>query len=170
MPRTGRPSTLYNVTDIELSGPPSNSDDWLGLSTDDLPVVRAGEWIVMPSCGATVVFTGTARDHAGDRTGVSLLEYEAYEEHVVPRLEALAGSMREKWPDLGRIVMIHRVGPVPITEAAVVVAASSPHRSAAFEAARYGIDTLKSTVPIWKKEEWDGGSSWGLEAQHIVSE
>ena len=115
-----------------------------------------------------MVFTGTARDHAGDRTGVSLLEYEAYEEQVIPRLQALADSMREKWPDLGRIVMIHRVGPVPITKAAVVVAASSPHRSAAFEAARYGIDTLKSTVPVWKKEEWDGGSSWGLEAQHIT--
>ena len=123
----------------------------------------------MPGCGATVVFTGTARDHAGDRTGVSLLEYEAYEEHVVPRLEALAAAMRDRWPDLGRIVMIHRVGPVPITKAAVIVAASSPHRSAAFEAARYGIDTLKSTVPVWKKEEWDGGSSWGLEAQHIIS-
>jgi molybdopterin synthase catalytic subunit len=66
--------------------------------------------------------------------------------------------------------MIHRVGPVPITEAAVIVAASSPHRSAAFEAARYGIDTLKSTVPVWKKERWERGSSWGLEAQHIVSE
>jgi molybdopterin synthase catalytic subunit len=99
---------------------------------------------------------------------VSLLEYEAYAEQVVPRLGALAAAMRERWPDLGRIVLVHRVGPVPITEAAVIVATSSPHRAAAFEAARYGIDTLKATVPIWKKEEWDGGSSWGLEAQHIT--
>ena len=149
--------------------PPETADDWLGLSEGDLPVAEAGQWVVLPGCGATVVFTGTARDHAGERTGVSLLEYEAYEEQVVPRLEALATAMREKWPDLGRIVLIHRVGPVPITKAAVVVATSSPHRSAAFEAARYGIDTLKATVPIWKKEEWDGGSSWGLEAQHITS-
>ena len=155
------------MSDVKLV-PPSEGDDWVGLSSDDLPVTEAGEWIVLPSCGATVVFTGTARDHAGDRTGVSLLEYEAYEEQVIPRLQALAASMREKWPDLGRIVLIHRVGPVPITKAAVVVATSSPHRPAAFEAARYGIDTLKSTVPVWKKEEWDGGSSWGLEAQHIT--
>ncbi len=157
------------VSDVHLGGPPSDSNDWLGLCSNDLPVAEAGEWIVMPGCGATVVFTGTARDHAGDRTGVSLLEYEAYEEQVIPRLEALAAAMRDKWSDLGRIVMIHRVGPVPITKAAVVVAASSPHRSAAFEAARYGIDTLKSTVPVWKKEQWEGGSSWGLESQHIVS-
>ncbi len=149
--------------------PPETADDWLGLCEGELPVAEAGEWVVLPRCGATVVFTGTARDHAGDRTGVSLLEYEAYQEQVVPRLEALAAAMRQRWPELGRIVLIHRVGPVPITEAAVVVATSSPHRTAAFEAARYGIDTLKSTVPIWKKEEWDGGSSWGLEAQHITS-
>ncbi len=142
--------------------------DWIGLSDAALPAAAAGDWVILPECGATVVFTGTARDHAGDRTGVSLLEYEAYEEQVIPRLANLAEAMREKWPDLGRIVLIHRVGPVPITEAAVVVATSSPHRSAAFEAARYGIDTLKSTVPIWKKEEWDGGSSWGLEPQHIT--
>ncbi len=143
-------------------------DEWLGLMASRLPVAEAGEWVVLPHCGATVVFTGTARDHAGDRTGVTLLEYEAYEEQVLPRLEALAAAMRSRWPDLGRIVLIHRTGSVPITEAAVVVATSSPHRTTAFEAARYAIDTLKATVPIWKKEEWDGGSSWGLEAQHIT--
>lgn len=143
-------------------------NDWIALSDTTLPVAAAGEWIVQPNCGATVVFTGTARDHSGDRTGVSLLEYEAYEEQVIPRLDALASAMRERWPDLVRIVLIHRIGPVPITQAAVVVATSSPHRLAAFEAARFGIDTLKSTVPIWKKEEWDGGSSWGLEPQHIT--
>lgn len=147
---------------------PEGNDDWLGLSTDPLPVAEAGAWVVQPHCGATVVFTGTARDHAGERTGVTLLDYEAYDEQVLPRLEALAASMRERWPDLGRVVLLHRTGPVPITEAAVVVATSSPHRTTAFEAARYGIDTLKATVPIWKREEWSGGSSWGLEAQHIT--
>lgn len=156
-----------NATSPKPPADPS-LNNWIALSDTTLPVASAGEWIVQPNCGATVVFTGTARDHAGDRTGVSLLEYEAYEEQVIPRLDALAAAMREKWPDLVRIVLIHRIGPVPITQAAVVVAASSPHRAAAFEAARFGIDTLKSTVPIWKKEEWDGGSSWGLEPQHIT--
>ncbi len=156
-----------NAASLEPPTDPS-LNDWIALSDTILPVAGAGEWIVQPNCGATVVFTGTARDHAGDRTGVSLLEYEAYEEQVIPRLTALATAMREKWPDLVRIVLIHRIGPVPITQAAVIVATSSPHRDAAFEAARFGIDTLKSTVPIWKKEEWDGGSSWGLEPQHIT--
>jgi molybdopterin synthase catalytic subunit len=156
------------VSDDTLVPPTAGSNEWLGLTDRALPIAEASRWVVLPSCGASVVFTGTARDHAGDRTGVSLLEYEAYEEQVVPRLRALAAAMRDRWPDLGRIVLLHRVGSVPITEAAVIVATSSPHRSAAFEAARYGIDTLKSTVPIWKKEEWDGGASWGLEAQHIT--
>ena len=73
--------------------PPETADDWLGLCEGELPVAEAGEWVVLPRCGATVVFTGTARDHAGDRTGVSLLEYEAYQEQVVPRLEALAAAI-----------------------------------------------------------------------------
>lgn len=158
---------MVNDVPLEPPGDPS-LNDWIALTETTLPVAAAGEWVVQPNSGATVVFTGTARDHAGDRTGVSLLEYEAYEEQVIPRLDALASAMREKWPDLVRIVLIHRIGPVPITQAAVIVATSSPHRSAAFEAARFGIDTLKSTVPIWKKEEWDGGSSWGLESQHIA--
>lgn len=121
----------------------------------------------MPSCGAVVQFSGTARDHAEGRPGVDLLEYEAYEDQVEPRLAALASEMRERWADLGRIALLHRVGPVTVGEPAVVVAVSSPHRAAAFEAASFGIDALKSTVPIWKRERWQGGQSWGLEPQHI---
>ena len=68
---------------------------------------------------------------------------------------------------MGRLVLLHRVGVVPIGESAVVVAASAPHRDEAFDAARYAIDTLKATVPVWKREAWEGGESWGLEAQHI---
>ncbi len=115
-----------------------------------------------------MVFTGTARDHSVGRDGVTRLEYEAYEEQVVPRLDEIAAAARRHWPDLGRIVLLHRIGEVPLTEAAVVVAVSAPHRAAAFDAARFGIDTLKETVPIWKREDWSEGTSWGREAQHIV--
>jgi molybdopterin synthase catalytic subunit len=115
-----------------------------------------------------VVFSGTARDHADGRPGVSLLEYEAYAEAVIPRLEAIVERARTEWPDLGRLALLHRVGPVPVGESAVVVVASAPHRDAAFAAARFGIDSLKATVPIWKREHWEGGESWGLEAQHLV--
>jgi len=148
--------------------PPPSGETWTGLSSAVLPVQLASEWVVDPTCGAVVVFTGTARDHSTGRDGVTRLEYEAYESQVVPRLEEIAARARQQWPDLARIVLLHRIGEVPLTEAAVVVATSSPHRSEAFEAARFGIDTLKSTVPIWKREDWSDGSSWGLEAQHIV--
>ena len=124
--------------------------------------------MVLPECGAVVQFSGTARDHSTNRPGVDLLQYEAYEDQVEPRLHAIAAEMRRRWDDLGRVAMLHRVGPVAVGEPAVVVAVSSPHRDAAFEAARFAIDTLKTTVPIWKRERWQGGESWGLEAQHLI--
>jgi molybdopterin synthase catalytic subunit len=148
--------------------PPPDTDTWVGLSTEPLPVEDASRWAVLPRCGAVVTFSGTARDHAEGRPGVSLLEYEAYTEAVEPRLAAIVDRARSAWPELGRMALLHRVGPVPIGESAVVVVASAPHRDAAFAAARFGIDTLKATVPIWKREHWDGGQSWGLEAQHLV--
>ena len=69
---------------------------------------------------------------------------------------------------MGRIALLHRVGVLAVGESAVVVVASAPHREEAFAAARFCIDSLKRSVPIWKRETWAGGSSWGLEAQHIV--
>lgn len=133
-----------------------------------MPVDAASCWAIQPRCGGLVLFNGTARDHAAGRPDVSLLEYEAYEEQVEPRLLALAEDLRRRWPDIGRVALIHRIGPLQIGESAVVVAVSSPHRGTAFEAASFGIDTLKSTVPIWKRETWAGGESWGLEAQHLA--
>lgn len=147
---------------------PCDSDTWVGLSDQPLPVEAASSWVVLPRCGAVVVFSGTARDHAEGRPGVSLLEYEAYEEQAVPRMSAIVDEIRTRWPDVGRVALLHRTGPVPVTESAVVVAVSAPHRDAAFAAARFGIDTLKATVPIWKSETWEGGRSWGLEAQHVT--
>lgn len=148
--------------------PPISDDDWFGLTDQVLPVGVAADWSVLPRCGAVVLFSGTARDHAPGRAGVEELEYEAYEEHVVPRLAEIAARMRDRWSTLGRIVLLHRIGVVPVGESSVVVVASAPHRPEAFEAARFGIDTLKATVPIWKQETWADGASWGLEAQHIA--
>ena len=131
-------------------------------------MAEASAWAVVPSCGGTVTFTGTARDHATGRPGVHLLEYEAYEEPALARMHEVAAEARRRWPDIGRLALLHRTGPVEVTEAAVVVVASAPHRAEAFEAARFAIDELKRTVPIWKREAWDGGESWGLEAQHLT--
>jgi molybdopterin synthase catalytic subunit len=113
------------------------------------------------------MFSGTVRDHADGRPGVSSLEYEAYEAHVVPRLAAIAAEARSRWPMLGRLVMLHRTGALAVEESSVVVVASAPHRGEAFDAARYCIDTLKETVPIWKRETWEGGVDWGTCAHEV---
>ena len=148
--------------------PPPTGDTWLGLTEDALPVGAAADWAVRPECGGLVLFNGTARDHAENRPEVSLLEYEAYEEHVIARLVVIADQARVRWPSVGRIAMIHRLGPVAVGESAVVVVVSAPHREEAFAAARFCIDTLKATVPIWKRETWRDGASWGLEPQHLT--
>lgn len=140
-------------------------DEWVALSADPLPLGPAAEWVVRPWCGASVTFSGTVRDYAEGRAGVSTLTYEAYASQVEPRLAAIAGEARDRWPDVGRLVLLHRTGPLAVGESSVVVAASAPHRGEAFAAARYLIDTLKATVPIWKKETWDGGEDWGLDAE-----
>jgi molybdopterin synthase catalytic subunit len=147
---------------------PPEGDTWIGLSPSPLPVAEVTDWAVRPDCGGLVLFSGTARDRAEGRPGVHQLEYEAYEEQVVPRLRDVAEETRMRWPMVGRIALLHRVGVLDIGESAVVVAVSAPHRDEAFAAARFCIDTLKRSVPIWKRESWTGGESWGLEAQHIV--
>ncbi len=146
---------------------PSDGDDWLGISSAPLPVGEAVSWSELPRCGAVVLFSGIARDHAEGRDDVDVLEYEAYEEQVVPRLESLAVEIRRRWPAIGRLVMVHRVGTLDIGDSAVVVVASAPHRPDAFAAARFGIDAIKATIPIWKRERWSGGDAWGTDAQHI---
>lgn len=147
---------------------PLETDDWIGLTAAPLPVAAATEWAVRPDCGGVVLFSGTVRDHADDRVGVTRLDYEAYEEQVEPRLATIVAEARRRWPSIGRMALLHRTGAVAVGESSVVVVASAPHREDAFAAARFGIDTLKATVPIWKREVWDGGESWGLEAQHIT--
>ena len=107
-----------------------------------------------------MAFTGTVRDHADGRDQVESLEYEAYEEQAVPKMASIAAVARDKWPSLGRVAMLHRVGRLEVGEAAVVVAVSAPHRDEAFEAARFCIDTLKAEAPIWKKERWADGEDW----------
>jgi molybdopterin synthase catalytic subunit len=148
--------------------PPDREDTWVGLTDGRLPVGIAADWVVRPDCGAVVLFSGTARDHSDGRPDVYRLEYEAYEEQVEPRLRAITEEMRMRWPLLGRVVLLHRVGEVPIAESSVIVVVSAPHRGDAFAAARYGIDTLKSTVPIWKRETWNGGEAWGLESHPVT--
>jgi molybdopterin synthase catalytic subunit len=154
--------------EVRVLEPPESGDDWLGLMSAPLPAGAAVDWATRPDCGAVVFFSGNVRDHAEGRTGVTHLDYEAYDTEVGPRLTAIASEMRRRWPQIGRLALVHRSGVVALGESAVIVVVSAPHRDEAFAAARFGIDTLKSSVPIWKREVWDGGESWGVDAQHIA--
>jgi molybdopterin synthase catalytic subunit len=148
------------MTEPELQRPVG--DDWVAISAGQLPVDDAWRWVADPECGGIVTFCGTVRDHSDGRAGVTSLEYEAYEEHVVPRLSDVAAAARARWPEIGRLALLHRVGRLEVRDVAVVVAVSTPHRAEAFAAAQFCIDTLKHTVPIWKRETWEGGSDWSV--------
>ena len=143
---------------------PISGDEWLGLTESPLPIGEAYDWAVRPDCGAVVLFSGTTRDHADGRDGVTSLTYEAYDEQVTDKFAEIVAELRRRWPTAGRVVMLHRVGTLGLGESSVVVAVSAPHRPEAFEAARYGIDALKASAPIWKHETWSGGSDWATGA------
>lgn len=143
-------------------------DEWFALTADELPVSKIYEWAVRPDCGAVVLFSGTVRDHADGRTDVTSLEYEAYEDAVIPSFKKISDETRVRFPDARRIAILHRTGTLALGESSVVVAVSSAHRPVAFDAARFAIDALKESAPIWKKENWSGGSDWGTGAHDIV--
>lgn len=147
---------------------PGSEDTWVELTTSPLSYDRVSSWVTMPSCGAVVVFGGTVRDHAAGRPGVSELEYEAYPQQVERRLRDISDEARRRWPSIGRVALLHRFGTLQVAECSVLVGVSAAHRGEAFEAARYCIDTLKKTVPIWKRERWEGGEDWGLDSQPIA--
>ncbi len=160
-----RPSRL-----IVVAMPPSPPGrDWIALTPDPLPLESAVGWATTPSSGAVVSFSGVVRDHAEGRHGVRAMTYEAYDEPATARLVELAATVRTRWPAVERLVLLHRIGELALSEASVLVVASSPHRDVAFEAARFAIDELKQTVPIWKKEHWADGDDWALGAHDVRS-
>jgi MoaE-MoaD fusion protein len=111
-----------------------------------------------PEDGAVVAFEGIVRNHsAGQRT--LYLEYEAYQAMALAKLHEIAEEMHGRFP-IDHVALIHRLGRLEIGETSVFVGVASAHRAAAFEACRFGIDTLKRTVPIWKKEYFEGGAVW----------
>jgi molybdopterin synthase catalytic subunit len=146
---------------------PADAPDWVALTDEKLPVEAAMEWATTPGSGAVVTFSGVVRDHSDGRPGVTGLSYEAYESAALARLADVATETRRRWPVLARLALLHRTGDLALSDTSVVVVASAPHRPEAFEAARFAIDTLKETVPIWKREHWAGGSDWG-ECAHDV--
>lgn len=145
------------------------SREWLALTDGPLPVGAIYEWAVAPECGAVVLFSGTVRDHAEGRDDVVALEYEAYEEAVVPVFEKIVDELRTRHPGAVKVAILHRTGRLGLGESSVIVAVSSAHRPVAFDAARFAIDALKESAPIWKKEIWKDGEDWGTGAHDIVA-
>jgi molybdopterin synthase catalytic subunit len=111
-----------------------------------------------PGMGGLVTLIGAVRDQARGAT-IRHLEYEAYPGMAEREMEKICDQAAERWPDV-RVAVAHRVGHLEIGDLAVVIAAAAPHRGEAFEACRFAIDTLKETVPIWKKEFAEGGEYW----------
>ena len=141
--------------------------DWVALGSDPLPVAEATRWATVPEAGAVVTFLGVVRDHAEGRDDVRALTYEAYESEARRVMREIVAATRLRWPDVTRGALLHRLGELALTEASVAVVVSSPHRATAFDAARFMIDTLKESVPIWKQEHWSGGADWGTGAQEL---
>ncbi|MDQ4140952.1 MAG: molybdenum cofactor biosynthesis protein MoaE [Bacteroidota bacterium] len=108
--------------------------------------------------GAINVFIGTVRNKT-QKKPVVRLEFEAYESMAIKKMQELADMASARWPVL-KVAIVHRTGVLPIGEAAVVIAVSTPHRKASFEACEFIIDTLKEIVPIWKKEIFEDGEVW----------
>ena len=110
------------------------------------------------NAGAVNVFIGTVRNNAHGKN-VVWLEYEAYDSMAVKEMHKLIDAAAEKW-ELNGVAIIHRKGILYPGDAAVLIAVSTPHRAESFEACRFLIDTLKETVPIWKKEIFEDGEVW----------
>jgi molybdopterin converting factor subunit 1 len=135
------------------------------VTTDPLDARRIEAAVAHRGAGGICTFTGVVRDSSRGRS-VTHLEYEAYAEMATGEMRKIAAEIAERWPE-ARVAMAHRTGRLEVGEASVVVSASCPHRAQAFEACRWGIDRLKESVPIWKKEHATDGTYWveGEEAQ-----
>ena len=110
------------------------------------------------SNGAVVTFLGTTRDSTDDRQ-VLHLEYEAYEPMAEKKLAEIADELRDRY-GVSDVAVSHRLGRLEVGEISLVVAVSAPHRREAFEACQRAVDRIKQTVPIWKKEYFEGGEVW----------
>ncbi|MGH2504060.1 MAG: molybdenum cofactor biosynthesis protein MoaE [Ktedonobacterales bacterium] len=125
----------------------------------DSDTIRALEQAVTTAgAGGIVTFAGVVRDNARGKR-VRSLEYDAYPEMAESEMARIAAEVARRWPE-SALAMVHRIGPLAIGECSVVVVAACPHRAEAFEACRYAIDTLKASVPIWKKEFYEDGEEW----------
>ncbi|XP_067666621.1 molybdopterin synthase catalytic subunit-like [Haliotis asinina] len=127
------------------------------ITDEKLNLEQITSLVTAPSCGAVSVFMGTTRDNFENKHVVKL-EYEAYIPMAKKKMVEVCDQIRAQW-QVEHIAIVHRLGVVPVTESSIIIAISSPHRKESLMAVSYAIDTLKATVPIWKKEIYDDHSS-----------
>ncbi len=128
------------------------------LSSEALSEQACQDAVKDDAAGGTVVFVGTVRNHTNGKRVVRL-EFEAYGPMAEKEMRKIADQITKRWSAL-HVAIHHRVGVLKVGEVPVIIAVSTPHRKAAFEACQYAIDTLKETVPIWKKEVFEDGEVW----------
>jgi MoaE-MoaD fusion protein len=128
------------------------------LTSRPLDARRMETAVAHKGAGAICTFTGVVRDNSRGRS-VTHLDYEAYTEMATAQMRKIADEIGERWPE-ARVAMAHRTGRLEIGEPSVVVSVSTPHRAEAISACKWGIDRLKESVPIWKKEHAADGSYW----------
>ncbi|MEM7102162.1 MAG: molybdenum cofactor biosynthesis protein MoaE [Bacteroidota bacterium] len=131
---------------------------YINVSDKPLDVANCLALVGDDSAGGVSIFVGTVRNKTKGKN-VIRLEFEAYEPMAVSEMEKIARIAQQKW-GAASVVIQHRVGVLEIGDIPVIIAVSTPHRKAAFEACQYAIDTLKETVPIWKKEIFEDGEIW----------
>ena len=136
----------------------SNSRLSCQITQEPIHLDELTAFVADPGAGAMATFVGTTRD-SNDGRRVIRLEYECYPGMAEKEMEKIGQEVLERWP-VKKVAMLHRLGRVDIGEASVAIAVSSGHRHAAFEACHYAINQLKETVPIWKKELYEGGEVW----------
>jgi molybdopterin synthase catalytic subunit len=130
----------------------------ISITSEPINFCRILEDIMDTSSGGTVLFLGTVRDH-NDSKAVLEMRYEVYKEMAEKNLAKIEYEAKTKWK-INNFVAIHRIGQLKVGEVSVAVATSAEHRNQAFEACRYGIDQIKTKVPIWKKEVYKNGAGW----------
>lgn len=128
------------------------------LTYREIDVAAVERAVQSPACGGVVAFVGRVREQSRGRS-VEYLEYEAYPEMAIAKMQEIVAAIRERW-GTDRVAIVHRLGRLEIGEASVAIAVAAPHRQEAFEACRYAIDRLKEEVPIWKKEVTTDGEEW----------
>ena len=151
-----------------VSGGSSANSDKLSVTYDPIGLDEMATKVVKPETGAVAVFGGVVRNISQGKD-VEHLEYEAYEQMAVAKLQQVATEARQQWPKIVDIAIVQRIGHLEVGENAVVVAVSSPHRNdGCFEACAFAINRLKEIVPIWKKEVGPDGAEW-IEGDYLPS-